>query len=101
MLRYFNPIGAHKSGRIGEDPHGPPNNLMPYVAQVAVGRRDVLSVYGNDYDTPDGTGWYCSVRVVAIVHQTDNVLFDIFIFYQSLTRNQLKCYFCTKFSCVF
>ena len=55
-LRYFNPVGAHESGRIGEDPRGTPNNLMPYVAQVAVGRRDVLSVYGSDYDTPDGTG---------------------------------------------
>jgi UDP-glucose 4-epimerase len=55
-LRYFNPVGAHESGRIGEDPRGTPNNLMPYVAQVAVGRRDKLQVYGNDYDTPDGTG---------------------------------------------
>ena len=56
MLRYFNPVGSHASGDIGEDPQGPPNNLMPYVAQVAVGRRDKLSVFGNDYDTPDGTG---------------------------------------------
>jgi len=56
ILRYFNPVGAHPSGRIGEDPNGPPNNLMPYVSQVAVGRREKLSVYGNDYDTPDGTG---------------------------------------------
>lgn len=55
-LRYFNPVGAHQSGRIGEDPRGTPNNLMPYVAQVAVGRRDRLSVFGNDYPTPDGTG---------------------------------------------
>ena len=55
-LRYFNPVGAHASGRIGEDPRGTPNNLMPYVAQVAVGRRAELSVYGNDYPTPDGTG---------------------------------------------
>ncbi|MEK8025727.1 UDP-glucose 4-epimerase GalE [Pseudaquabacterium rugosum] len=55
-LRYFNPVGAHASGRIGEDPSGIPNNLMPYVAQVAVGRRARLSVYGNDYPTPDGTG---------------------------------------------
>ena len=55
-LRYFNPVGAHESGLIGEDPHGTPNNLMPYVAQVAVGRRARLSVYGNDYPTPDGTG---------------------------------------------
>ncbi len=56
LLRYFNPVGSHKSGKIGEDPMGPPNNLMPYVAQVAVGRRDKLRVFGNDYDTPDGTG---------------------------------------------
>lgn len=55
-LRYFNPVGAHPSGRIGEDPRGIPNNLMPYVAQVAAGRRERLQVYGSDYDTPDGTG---------------------------------------------
>ena len=55
-LRYFNPVGAHESGLIGEDPRGTPNNLMPYVAQVAVGRREHLSVFGNDYPTPDGTG---------------------------------------------
>lgn len=55
-LRYFNPVGAHESGSIGEDPSGVPNNLMPYVAQVAVGRRPHLQVFGNDYDTPDGTG---------------------------------------------
>ncbi|MDR0957097.1 MAG: UDP-glucose 4-epimerase GalE [Candidatus Nomurabacteria bacterium] len=54
-LRYFNPIGAHESGRIGEDPSGVPNNLVPYIAQVAVGRLDHVSVYGDDYDTPDGT----------------------------------------------
>ena len=56
VLRYFNPVGAHPSGQIGEDPAGPPNNLMPYVAQVAVGKRPFLNVYGNDYATPDGTG---------------------------------------------
>ena len=56
LLRYFNPIGAHKSGLIGEDPRGIPNNLMPYITQVAIGRREKLSVYGNDYDTHDGTG---------------------------------------------
>lgn len=55
-LRYFNPVGAHESGLIGEDPLGIPNNLMPYVAQVAIGRRPFLQVHGNDYDTPDGTG---------------------------------------------
>ena len=55
LLRYFNPIGAHESGRMGEDPQGIPNNLMPYIAQVAVGRRDHLTVYGGDYPTKDGT----------------------------------------------
>lgn len=56
LLRYFNPVGAHASGLIGEDPNGIPNNLMPYISQVAVGLRPYLSVYGNDYSTPDGTG---------------------------------------------
>lgn len=56
LLRYFNPIGAHESGLIGEDPKGIPNNLLPFITQVAVGRRDHLNVFGNDYDTPDGTG---------------------------------------------
>jgi UDP-glucose 4-epimerase len=56
LLRYFNPVGAHPSGRIGEDPKGVPTNLLPYVAQVAVGMRDKISVFGNDYPTPDGTG---------------------------------------------
>lgn len=55
LLRYFNPIGAHKSGTMGETPNGIPNNLMPYITQVAIGKRDHLSVFGNDYDTPDGT----------------------------------------------
>ena len=56
LLRYFNPVGAHPSGRIGENPNGIPNNLMPYITQVAVGKRKELGVFGNDYDTPDGTG---------------------------------------------
>jgi UDP-glucose 4-epimerase len=56
ILRYFNPIGAHPSGQIGEDPQGIPNNLMPFIAQVSVGRREKLSIFGDDYDTPDGTG---------------------------------------------
>lgn len=56
MLRYFNPIGAHESGQLGEDPKGIPNNLMPYIAQVAIGKREQLSIFGNDYNTPDGTG---------------------------------------------
>jgi len=64
ILRYFNPIGAHKSGLIGEDPQGIPNNLMPYVTQVAVGMRDHLNVYGNDYDTIDGTGVRDYIHVV-------------------------------------
>ena len=64
LLRYFNPIGAHISGRIGEDPRGIPNNLMPYITQVAVGRREILSVYGNDYDTHDGTGVRDYIHVV-------------------------------------
>ncbi len=64
LLRYFNPIGAHESGRIGEDPRGIPNNLMPYITQVAVGRREFLSIYGNDYDTPDGTGVRDYIHVV-------------------------------------
>ena len=64
LLRYFNPIGAHKSGLIGEDPAGIPNNLLPYVAQVAVGRRAELNVFGNDYPTPDGTGIRDYIHVV-------------------------------------
>ena len=64
LLRYFNPIGAHASGRIGEDPRGIPNNLMPFIAQVAVGRREKLSVFGNDYDTHDGTGVRDYIHVV-------------------------------------
>ena len=64
LLRYFNPIGAHESGLIGEDPKGIPNNLMPYVAQVAVGRLKELSVFGNDYDTVDGTGVRDYIHVV-------------------------------------
>ena len=63
-LRYFNPVGAHESGRIGEDPRGTPNNLMPYVAQVAVGRQPFLRVFGNDYATPDGTGVRDYIHVV-------------------------------------
>lgn len=65
LLRYFNPVGAHESGLIGEDPCGIPNNLMPYISQVAIGKRPFLQVYGNDYDTPDGTG------VRDYIHVTD------------------------------
>ncbi len=64
LLRYFNPIGAHKSGLIGEDPNGIPNNLLPYIAQVAVGKLERLGVFGNDYDTPDGTGVRDYIHVV-------------------------------------
>ncbi|MEM6601678.1 MAG: UDP-glucose 4-epimerase GalE [Verrucomicrobiota bacterium] len=64
LLRYFNPVGAHQSGLIGEDPHGIPNNLMPYIAQVATGRLKELSIFGDDYDTPDGTGIRDYIHVV-------------------------------------
>ena len=64
LLRYFNPVGAHKSGLIGEDPQGIPNNLTPYITQVAIGRRDKLHVYGNDYPTKDGTGVRDYIHVV-------------------------------------
>ena len=64
ILRYFNPVGAHESGLIGEDPQGTPNNLLPFVAQVAVGRREYLNVWGNDYATPDGTGVRDYIHVV-------------------------------------
>ena len=68
LLRYFNPVGAHKSGRIGEDPQGIPNNLMPFVTQVAVGRREKLSIYGDDYDTVDGTGVRDYIHVVDLAN---------------------------------
>ncbi len=64
LLRYFNPVGAHKSGRIGEDPAGIPNNLVPYITQTAIGKRAALSVFGNDYNTPDGTGVRDYIHVV-------------------------------------
>ena len=68
LLRYFNPVGAHKSGRIGEDPQGIPNNLMPFVTQVAVGRREKLSIFGDDYDTVDGTGVRDYIHVVDLAN---------------------------------
>lgn len=70
ILRYFNPVGAHESGLIGEDPKGPPNNLMPYVAQVAIGRLPEVKIFGNDYPTPDGTGVrdYIHVCDLAVGH---------------------------------
>ena len=80
LLRYFNPIGAHESGRIGEDPNGIPNNLMPFITQVAAGRREGLQIYGNDYDTHDGTGLRDYIHVVdlakAHVKVLDKVLYS-------------------------
>lgn len=68
ILRYFNPVGAHESGRIGEHPQGVPNNLMPYITQVATGTRDKLMVFGDDYETPDGTGVRDYIHVVDLAH---------------------------------
>jgi UDP-glucose 4-epimerase len=70
ILRYFNPVGAHESGQIGEEPIGIPNNLMPYIAQVADGRRNYLNIFGNDYETADGTGARDYIHVVdlALAH---------------------------------
>ncbi|MBE7045360.1 MAG: UDP-glucose 4-epimerase GalE [Ruminococcaceae bacterium] len=86
LLRYFNPIGAHESGKLGEDPKGIPNNLLPYVAQVAVGKLDFVHVFGNDYDTPDGTGVRDYIHVVdlalghlkALEHKTNQPGVHIF-----------------------
>ena len=80
LLRYFNPIGAHASGRIGEDPNGIPNNLMPYITQVAVGKRERLGVFGNDYPTPDGTGVRDYIHVVDLAAAHVAAL-------QAITRN--------------
>ena len=82
-LRYFNPVGAHQSGRIGEDPNGIPNNLVPYISQVAIGKLEYLSVYGNDYPTPDGTGVRDYIHVLdlasghlaALDHQNEGASF--------------------------
>jgi len=71
LLRYFNPVGAHPSGYLGEDPQGIPNNLMPYVQQVAVGRRPALTVLGNDYATRDGTG-------VILLHMICSIMFFLY-----------------------
>lgn len=80
LLRYFNPIGAHKSGRIGENPNGIPNNLMPYITQVAIGKLPYLNVFGDDYDTPDGTGVRDYIHVVDLalghVKAVDKLLKD-------------------------
>jgi UDP-glucose 4-epimerase len=74
ILRYFNPVGAHESGRIGEDPNGVPNNLVPYIAQVAVGRLEALPVYGNDYPTPDGTGVRDYIHVMDLAQGHERAL---------------------------
>ena len=86
LLRYFNPIGAHESGRIGEDPNGIPNNLMPYITQVAIGKRECLSVYGDDYDTPDGTG------VRDYIHVVDLALGHVKALARVLSRSGLDIY---------
>jgi len=69
LLRYFNPVGAHASAKMGEHPDGVPNNLMPFIAQVAVGKRAALQVFGDDYDTPDGTGLRDYIHVVGDASQ--------------------------------
>lgn len=86
-LRYFNPVGAHESGLIGEDPRGTPNNLMPYVAQVAVGRRARLAVFGNDYNTPDGTGVRDYIHVSDLAEGHVAALQRLFDHPSSLTVN--------------
>ena len=86
-LRYFNPVGAHPSGLIGEEPNGVPNNLMPYICQVAVGRRDRLTVFGNDYDTVDGTGVRDYIHVVDLARAHANALEYLLLSDRSLTVN--------------
>ena len=87
LLRYFNPVGAHESGLIGEDPRGTPNNLMPFVAQVAVGRRDRLQVFGNDYDTPDGTGVRDYIHVMDVAEGHAEALSHLLHGHGSVTLN--------------
>ncbi|SFV70028.1 UDP-glucose 4-epimerase [hydrothermal vent metagenome] len=87
LLRYFNPVGAHKSGTIGEDPNGIPNNLMPFIAQTAVGKRKVLSVFGDDYDTIDGTGVRDYIHVVDLAQGHVNALDRIENFSEPMTIN--------------
>jgi len=87
LLRYFNPVGAHESGHIGEDPRGTPNNLMPYVAQVAVGKRDRLQVFGQDYATPDGTGVRDYVHVVDLAQGHIAALRHLLDSKRSITAN--------------
>lgn len=87
LLRYFNPVGAHESGLIGEDPRGIPNNLMPFVAQVAVGRRERLQVFGGDYDTPDGTGVRDYIHVVDLARGHADALRYLLREKRSITAN--------------
>jgi len=87
LLRYFNPVGAHKSGTIGEDPNGIPNNLMPFIAQTAVGKRESLSVFGGDYDTHDGTGVRDYIHVVDLAQGHVNALEKISSLKEVLTVN--------------
>jgi UDP-glucose 4-epimerase len=87
VLRYFNPVGAHESGLIGEDPRGTPNNLMPYIAQVAVGRREQLAVFGNDYPTVDGTGVRDYIHVVDLARGHVAALARLFAFDGGFTVN--------------
>ena len=87
LLRYFNPVGAHKSGTIGEDPNGIPNNLMPFIAQTAVGKREYLSVFGDDYDTPDGTGVRDYIHVVDLAQGHVNALDRLKEFSEVMTIN--------------
>ncbi|HUG23765.1 UDP-glucose 4-epimerase GalE [Piscinibacter sp.] len=87
LLRYFNPVGAHESGDIGEDPRGVPNNLMPYITQVAVGQRARLQVFGNDYDTPDGTGVRDYIHVVDLAEGHVAALRYLLDRQQSITAN--------------
>ena len=87
LLRYFNPVGAHKSGTIGEDPNGIPNNLMPFIAQTAVGKRDYLSVFGDDYNTPDGTGVRDYIHVVDLAQGHVNALDRLNEFSDVMTIN--------------
>ena len=87
LLRYFNPVGAHDSGTIGEDPHGIPNNLMPFIAQTAVGKREYLSVLGNDYDTHDGTGVRDYIHVMDLADGHVKALDKIDSFNEVMTIN--------------
>lgn len=100
LLRYFNPVGAHPSGDIGEDPRGIPNNLMPFVQQVAVGRRPHLTVYGNDYNTVDGTG-VCMSIFVFFQKKSEEFLYILIsysLFYICLFCSGSRLHSCNGFS---